>query len=233
MERDRGLTMNGLFKIKPESRSGGKLMKRVLCYGDSNTYGHDPKDGSRLPYGQRWPGILSGLLGPDWQVIEEGLCGRTISHEDAAIAGRNGMTYLEPCMRSQFPLDYMIVMLGTNDLQSVYSAIPQTVAMAMETMLQQARRVIASENQKTKIILVSPIHIGDTGVHDVFRDLFPVGHSDRYSERLAPLYRDIADRCGCLFLDAAEAAKPSPVDGLHMDAENHEKLAKALYRMLE
>lgn len=207
-------------------------MKRVLCYGDSNTYGHDPRDGSRLPYDQRWTGILAGLLGPEWQVIEEGLCGRTISHEDAAIFGRNGMTYLEPCMRSQFPLDHMIIMLGTNDLQSIYSAIPQTVAMAMETMIREAQRIIASENRQTEIILVSPIRIGNTNVHDVFCDLFPVGRSDLYSERLAALYRDIADRCGCRFLDASEVAQPSSVDGLHMDPENHRKLASALYRML-
>lgn len=207
-------------------------MKRVLCYGDSNTYGHDPKDGSRLPYNQRWTGVLASLLGSEWQVIEEGLCGRTISHEDPAIAGRNGLTYLEPCMRSQFPLDYMVIMLGTNDLQSIYSAIPQTVAMAMENMIQQAQRIINSENRQTEIVLLSPIHIGNTGVHNVFSDLFPVGRCDRYSEQLAPLYRDIASRCDCRFMDAAEIAKTSPLDGLHMDVENHGKLAEALYRIL-
>ena len=207
-------------------------MKRLLCYGDSNTYGHKPEDGSRLPYESRWPGILAGLLGSEWQVVEEGLCGRTISRDDPTTSGRNGLTYLEPCMLSQFPLDKMIIMLGTNDLQCVYSAIPQTVAQSMEYLIRQSQRIIAASQQQTELILVSPIHIGNTNVHDFFRDLFPVGRSDCSSKRLAPLYEDIASRCGCRYLDASKVAEPSPIDGLHMDAENHKKLATALYQMI-
>ena len=38
-------------------------MKRIVCFGDSNTFGHNPLDGSRLPRDQRWTGILSDLFG--------------------------------------------------------------------------------------------------------------------------------------------------------------------------
>ena len=56
-------------------------MKRIVCFGDSNTFGHNPLDGSRLPRDQRWTGILSDLLGEEYEIIEEGLCGRTTVRE--------------------------------------------------------------------------------------------------------------------------------------------------------
>ena len=51
-------------------------MKRILCFGDSNTYGTRP-NGGRFDENTRWPMRLNELLGPDYAVIEEGFGGRT------------------------------------------------------------------------------------------------------------------------------------------------------------
>lgn len=56
-------------------------MKRLLCFGDSNTYGYAPYDG-RYAAAIRWSGILAERLAPDWQLIEAGLNGRTIAAFD-------------------------------------------------------------------------------------------------------------------------------------------------------
>ena len=56
-------------------------MRNILCFGDSNTYGHNPS-GGRWPLHERWPGILQELLGEEYHIIEEGLCGRTTVFED-------------------------------------------------------------------------------------------------------------------------------------------------------
>ena len=208
-------------------------MKRLLCYGDSNTYGHNPANGDRLPDEERWTGILAAALGQEWQVIEEGLCGRTISREDATSYGRNGLSYLEPCLCSHFPLDAVVIMLGTNDLQCVYGAIPQTVAQSMDRFLNRLESVLSSADQHPKVLLISPVLIGDTSVNSFFGELFPPEVAGPYSRRLGPLYRKLAANHHCLFLDGAAVAQASTLDGLHMDGENHQKLAMAVLQVLQ
>ena len=72
-------------------------MKTVLCFGDSNTWGYNPKDATRYTKQERWTGILQSLLGQSYNVIEEGLRSRTTLLEDVNRAGRNGLKYLLPC----------------------------------------------------------------------------------------------------------------------------------------
>jgi len=71
-------------------------MKSVLCFGDSNTWGYDPATKDRFPRDVRWAGILAGLLSPDYQVIEEGLNGRTTVWNDPIEGYKNGHDYLIP-----------------------------------------------------------------------------------------------------------------------------------------
>jgi lysophospholipase L1-like esterase len=96
------------------------MIRSVLCYGDSNTFGTATvarPDGRYAP-DERWPGVLRGALGPGWLVIEEGLGGRTtVSDDPVEGADRNGRTYLYPCLRSHRPLDVVAIMLGSNDLK--------------------------------------------------------------------------------------------------------------------
>ena len=203
--------------------------KRILCYGDSNTYGHDPaRGGARLPREQRWPGALAGLLGEGYEILEEGLCGRTTVLEDPTAPGLNGLSYLGPCLLSHRPLDLIILMLGTNDLQVVHSAIPLTVARGAEALIRCVRDTLRPPEQQPEILLVSPLLVRNISVDPVFGPLFGYERAQRYSAQLAPLYEEAAARWGCRFFDAAQAAEPSPLDGLHMDASGHRRLAGAL-----
>ena len=52
-------------------------MKKIICYGDSNTFGYSPLDGSRFDENTRWTGILQKSLGSDYEVVNEGMCDRT------------------------------------------------------------------------------------------------------------------------------------------------------------
>ena len=54
---------------------------RILCFGDSLTWGFDPVTRTRLPEEVRWPGVLQRLLEPGFTVIEEAQNGRTIATE--------------------------------------------------------------------------------------------------------------------------------------------------------
>lgn len=99
-------------------------MKTIVCYGDSNTYGYNPENGFRYEYEERWTTILQKELKDSAIVIPEGLNGRTTSFEDELRPGRNGATYLDPCLHSHGPIDLVVLMLGTNDLKILLMAPP-------------------------------------------------------------------------------------------------------------
>src|SRR5258705_7738093 len=104
-------------------------MKTVLCFGDSNTWGYVPgSDGERFPPDSRWPRRLARALGDEWEVIAEGLNGRTATVDSPVADGRNGLTYLLPCLQSHMPLDVVVIYLGTNDAGDRYSLPAETVA---------------------------------------------------------------------------------------------------------
>ena len=95
-------------------------MKRILCYGDSNTWGYiSGSDHLRYNENERWTKLLQKNLGPDFEIIEEGLNSRTLFSNDERPGreGRSGFAYLKPCMDTHDKFDTIIVMLGTNELK--------------------------------------------------------------------------------------------------------------------
>ncbi len=79
-------------------------VKSILCYGDSNTWGYNPRTGERHDYGYRWTTVAGTMHGPGYRLIPEGLNGRTTVLEDTIEPGRNGLRYLGPCLVSHKPL---------------------------------------------------------------------------------------------------------------------------------
>jgi lysophospholipase L1-like esterase len=104
------------------------VVKTILCYGDSNTWGCIPLTGPQPPrrYGpaRRWPGVLRRELGDGYWIVEEGLNGRTTVWDDPLEPFRSGKELLVPCLMTHEPIDLVIVMLGTNDLRSRYLLNP-------------------------------------------------------------------------------------------------------------
>ena len=92
-------------------------MKRILCYGDSNTWGFIPGTGERYPADVRWPGVLAALLGRGVHVVENGINGRTTAIDDPGYPCRNGKEGLGYALLAEKPFDLVILMLGTNELK--------------------------------------------------------------------------------------------------------------------
>ena len=202
-------------------------MKRILCYGDSNTFGYAPVTGDRYEPSIRWTGQLQALLGSDYCVIEEGCNGRTTVFTDPREPWKNGRNYLEACLNSHKPLDLIILMLGTNDLKTMYGASPEDVAAGAETLVRLIQSFTKNKQGfAPKILLVSPVFIGENIVNTHFRTSFDSSAPGR-SKLLAPLYKKIAAQYGCLSLNAAEIAKPSAADSLHLMPEDHTALAES------
>ena len=201
------------------------MKKRVVCFGDSNTWGYIPLSGERYDEKTRWTGILQTLLGDDYAVIEEGQNGRTTVWDDPVEHRMAGLTYLYPCMESQSPIDLLIIMLGTNDTKPYFGGAPQTIARGAGRLVDEALKSSFGRNGRPpKVLLVSPIRIRD---RECF--YFTFGEqAARKSEGFSESYRMIAEQFGCEFLDAAQIAEPSDADGVHMDPEEHAKMARAM-----
>lgn len=203
-------------------------MKTIVCYGDSNTYGCNPVDCSRHPRDVRWTGRLQSLLGEEYTVIEEGCNGRTTIYKEPIDGWKSGLEYLKPCLNSHKPVDMVVMMLGTNDLKTMFHATVKEIAAGAERLVQEIYDFADQKQEfRPQIVLVSPPEIGPDINNSAFRVSFDETAIVR-SKEFAKYYREVAKRNGCIFFDAAKVVKASKEDSLHLMAEEHAKLAEAL-----
>ncbi|MCR5195430.1 MAG: SGNH/GDSL hydrolase family protein [Pseudobutyrivibrio sp.] len=207
-------------------------MKTVLCYGDSNTYGHVPETGLRYPRDVRYPGRLQMLLGDEYTVIEEGCNGRTTIQDDPIEGWKNGLDYLKPCLNSHKPVDIVVMMLGSNDLKTVFHLSAKEIAEAAGRLVDEIIE-FAKEKQSfiPKIILVSPPEIGEGITRSPFAGSFDESAIER-SRQFPEHYKRVADEKGCVFFDAAKCISPSEFDSLHLTPEAHKVLAEKLSEVI-
>lgn len=208
-------------------------MKTVLCYGDSNTYGYIPETGLRYPKNIRYPGVLQGLLGDEYAVIEEGCNGRTTIHDDPVDGWKNGLDYLRPCLYSHKPVDIIIMMLGSNDLKDSFHLTAEEIAEGAEVLVRVIKEFTA-ENQGfiPEIILISPPEIGTGIMTSPFYGSFYEDAIER-SKQFPQFYKKVADEEGCIFFDAAGYIYPSETDSLHLTPDGHRVLAEELYKIVK
>lgn len=198
-------------------------MKKILCYGDSNTYGYIPRgNGARYDEDTRWTMLLSKLLGPEYTVFEEGLNGRTTIFDDN-IDGRNGLKSVGLCITNHEAADLMIIMLGTNDTKTRFHSNEIVIANGVEAVVQKAKFFLPP---KAKILLIAPPFLGKDieNTHQFDFDK----RSREISEKLPPLYRAVAERNHCSFLNAADVMESSDGDKVHLTPEAHRAFAERL-----
>jgi lysophospholipase L1-like esterase len=206
-------------------RVRGDLVKTVLCYGDSNTWGSDPETGERFSEDVRWPGVLARNLGEGYRVIEEGLPGRTTVWDDP-IEGdyKNGRTYLTPCLESHRPVDLITLMLGTNDLKWRFGTSASDIAQAASSLAEMMMRSgCGPEEGAPAVILIAPPAIAK--LTDMAQMFDGAGEKSR---QFPEHYARFAEKIGCEFLDASEVIVSSDVDGIHLDPGEHRKLGEAV-----
>lgn len=205
--------------------------KRVLCYGDSNTWGQSPLvKGGRFAADQRWTGVAQQLLGDGFTIIEEGLSSRTTDLDYARKPGRNGRTYFQPCLESQNPLDLVVIMLGTNDYKIEFGRSAADIAAALANYVQDVKAYAKdSDSNPPRVALVSPIYVDDTAPHfaEWYADRFYDARAVQLSHDFAAELQKTATATDSFFLDAALAAKPG-ADGIHMSAEGHAALGQVV-----
>ena len=198
-------------------------MRTILCYGDSNTWGWSPATADRYPRDIRWPGVLQAELGEAYHVIEEGLNGRTTVWDDPIEEHKNGKTYLLPCLESHKPLDLVVLMLGSNDLKTRFSLTAYDIAEGagrLVNMILQSQTGL--QDAAPRVLLVAPPPVGD--LENLGWEIFEGAQAK--APKLSAQFKRVSEQYGCTFLDAAAFIKPSPVDGLHLEASEHHILGQ-------
>ena len=201
-------------------------MKRILCFGDSNTYGTSPSGGR---YDDRWPVALARELGEGYTVIEEGFGGRTIAMDDPVEGGyKSAVEYAVPCLGSHSPLDMVIVMLGTNDSKERFGLSAAAIGQEMEVLVKRIKSFSMTEKGTApQVLIVSPPAVGSAIMRTMIGGVFgPKSHEVTLA--LPDVFARVAKLMQCRFFDANSVCRVSDADQVHMEAEGHIKLARAL-----
>jgi lysophospholipase L1-like esterase len=212
-------------------------MKQIFVYGDSLTWGIIPNTRKRLTFDQRWPGVLERELtrsGSQARVIEDCLNGRRTVWDDPYKPGRNGLVGLEQRIEINAPLTLVILMLGTNDFQSMHQNNAWRSSQGIDALIRAIRRAPIEPDMPIPAILVvapPPLREASGPIAPKFQ-----GAAEK-SRGLAEAYEQVAKESACAFFDSGGVTSSSKVDGIHLDADQHEtlgcKLAPIVERLLE
>lgn len=206
-------------------------MKRILAFGDSSTWGWNPRESTAyraVRYGReiRWTGRLQSLLGGEFEIIEEGLCGRTTVYRDPIAPYRCGKDMIVPLLLTHQPLDLVIIMVGTNDLKTRFSVPPQDIALGAGVLLRMCQNTPeAFADRIPRILLAAPAPLATDGNRET-EEGFAGGFEK--SKRLGPLYEKTAAAGGSHFIDLGQWVSADPLDGIHLDEESHRIIAERM-----
>lgn len=207
------------------------MPKTALCFGDSNTFGLMPNPfpwtRQRWKRSECWPAAMAEMSG--LEVICEGLPGRTVTSSNHDAPHLDALSTVPALMESHTPLDIVIVMLGTNDLQASLNLTPEAITIGMATIvkaLKRSERVVGSA--APKILVIAPPPVREVG----FRSVTFAGASAK-SRAIPGLYQQMAEALEVGFLDAGQHAAVSDIDGIHLDVAEHLKLARAISQRLD
>lgn len=204
---------------------------RILCYGDSNTWGYISGSDHKRYMEERWPRILQKLLGEKYEIIEEGLNSRTLISNDTRPGkeGKNGFEYLIPCLDTHDPIDLVILMLGTNELKYSYHKTPEEIGKILEEYF--VKIILNRKSQFTgkypKLLIVTPPLVNEFADE---RTKIKYKDATEKSKKLNEIYKEVANKNKCYFLSNKNLE--TGIDGVHLIKESHEILADELKRII-
>ncbi len=196
-------------------------MQQILVYADSLTWGIIPDTRQRLPFEQRWPGVMEIALvqqGHSVRVIEDCLNGRRTVFEDPFKPGRNGQQGLAQRIEIHSPLSLVILMLGSNDFQSMHNHNAWHASQGIVRLVQTIRSAPIEPGMPVSPVLViapPPITSPKGLIAPKFKD------AETKSTGLAAAYQVVCEQLDCAFFDAGTVVSTSPIDGIHLDADQH------------
>ena len=203
-------------------------MKKIICYGDSNTFGYNPEQPKGFRYDEniRWTSLLQKNLGDEYEVVNEGMCDRTgfVNHPDGFMFSAPKHF---PKMISQTEIfDILILALGTNDLQFQYDISFGAVEKGLETLINTAKE------KAKEIIIIPPVVLDERILKGYFSYQFDE-KSIVKSRKVGRIFRQLANVYNCKYFDINKFTTPSDADGLHYDENSHKLIADKLAEFIK
>lgn len=194
----------------------GSNLKRIMVFGDSNSF---------RPNGDKtcWPTLLEDKAPSQFTVFNESCDGRTTKYD---IGEFNGLSVISSKLTVHAPLDYVIVMLGTNDVKTKYGPPSATeIAYGLRLILD----VINTQGSGAKAILAMPPPLGTV----------TSGELTGARWRIPPVvaeYRLLATNCDVplvdvnAFIDSSTDLEP---DKVHLNPTGRQKVADTIWASLQ
>lgn len=203
-----------------------KEMKKILCYGDSNTFGFNPTDNSRYDENTRWASVLQKILGEEYKIVNEGMCDRTGFVNNPKGYMFSGPKHFPKIISKAEDIDLLILWVGSNDLQNQYDISMGAVEKGLETLVK-----LGVEKAKNIIIIPSVI-LSEKVLAGPFSFQFNETSVVK-SRKVGKIFRTIANVYKCAFFDVNKIVAPSDFDGLHYDENGHKLIAENLAEFIK
>ena len=195
------------------------MERNVLFFGDSNTYGYDPRGfgGCRYPADVRWTDVLAARLAGLWRIIPCGLNGRCIP------VMKHEQRYIDQLLRNAGRVDLFAVMLGTNDVILTPRPDAETAVRKMDAFLQY----LLTEKEPSQILLIAPPGMPEEA--SLSAEYRPYASE---LKTLSSAYRRLAEKHRVLFADADAWQIPMACDHVHLSQEGHRAFARRMEELL-
>ncbi|MEM1363298.1 MAG: GDSL-type esterase/lipase family protein [Pseudomonadota bacterium] len=209
--------------------------KTVLCFGDSLTWGFDPRGGmSFVRYGvtERWTRQLQAELGSRYHVVEDGLNGRTTVFDDPMIGETSGLAQLPISLKTHMPLDLVVLLLGSNDIKARFGVNGDEIARGLGRLLDIIAKSNAGPDRKApQMLVLVPPEMGDVST-TWLKPIFDTAHSRAALQALRETYPPVAAAFGAQCFDLNQVVDPGSIDGMHFDPSSLKPVAMALAQII-
>ncbi|WP_114284165.1 GDSL-type esterase/lipase family protein [Candidatus Halocynthiibacter alkanivorans] len=207
-------------------------MKRILVYGDSNSWGF-PADGSGQRYVRRWPVVMAEVL--RIELVEDCLPARSTVHNHPDYPGEmmNGLAHLPVALKSQSPVHGVVLMLGTNDLQVRYEPEAGKIAENIGRLVDCIRAVgggLAGWYDETApaVAMIIPPLIPEAARNRAFEDHEKWLLAPEVSLQLGAAVRSMAQARAVPVFDAGAVIEGAASDPIHWTGESQTSLGLAV-----
>ena len=208
-------------------------MKRILCYGDSNTWGYiSGSDHLRYGNGERWTKILQNQLGNEFEVIEEGLNSRTLLSDDnrPGKEGRNGFTYFKPCMDTHDKIDLLLLMLATNELKYEFNNSVDNIVSMIEKYVCFVKGYKSQiDKSSPKLIMLGVPLVNEKSQYSKEKNKYK--DAGIKSKQLNIKMKEYCRKENIYYIDNTDLQ--TGVDGVHLTRESHKILADKVYKAIK
>lgn len=206
-------------------------VKRILFYGDSLVFGKVSGANERLDAKSRFTGMIQDKLGDQYEIIENGLRGRTLVGDNLFFEDRDGLKQFGSVIGTQLPVDTIIILLGSNDANLKSRTSPEDISNALDEYLKKLSEWVSFlEVAMPEVVLAIPTPINEANYDEGAGKIFGPGANERLSAISAEI-REWAGKNSVRVVDLS-SVKPGSGDGVHLEESGNKEVAELLAKSL-